>query len=300
VAQFFMARIGRVWPAHLFGILLFAILNPNWWLPVACKIPYITLANVFLIQAWVPKSTWYFSLNATAWSVSTECFFYLAFPLLIKNWSSTWSKKLLGSVVLIVSVITLCNFLQMHGTHTPILNIYHALIYINPCSRIFEFVVGMATARLFVELQQKQISAKTASVLEYSIFGLILLNLYLTPLFLGPDHLHSLQAGVHWLNYASGTPLYAALIAILALQRGSLSRILSTGWLVFLGETSYSMYIFHWIILQKFFSSPMPEHMVWPMFALYCATVIIAGVIGYYCVEQPFRKLFKKLGKSFR
>ena len=158
----------------------------------------------------------------------------------------------------------------------------------------------MATARMFIQLQQKHISAKTASALEYSIFGLVLLNLYLTPVFLGPDHIHSLQAGVHWLNYASGTPLYAALIAILALQKGTLSRILSTPWLVFLGETSFSMYILHWIILEKFFSSPMPEHMKWPMFALYCVVVITAGVIGYYCVEQPFRKLFKKLAKSFR
>jgi peptidoglycan/LPS O-acetylase OafA/YrhL len=252
------------------------------------------------VQGWVPKSTWYFSLNATAWTVSTEFLFYLAFPLLIRNWSITWWKKLLGSAALTASVLTLCNFLHVHSTHSPILSVYHALIYINPCSRMFEFVLGMATAVLFGRLVQANISAKRASILEYSIFTVMLFNLYLTPLLLGSDHAHSLNPLVHWLEYASGAPLYAALIAVLALQRGNLSRILSAGWLVFLGEISYSVYILHWIILQKFTSAPVPEHAIWPTIALYCATVLGGAVAGYFCVEQPFRKLFKKLGKSFR
>ena len=43
-----------------------------------------TVCNVLLIQAWIPKSSYYFSLNAVSWYLSLCFFLYLAFPVIIK------------------------------------------------------------------------------------------------------------------------------------------------------------------------------------------------------------------------
>ena len=59
-------------------------------------------AHLFMVQAWVPLSKYFFSYNAVSWSVSVEFLFYLLFPLLIANLDRNWWIKLAlsGAVVL--------------------------------------------------------------------------------------------------------------------------------------------------------------------------------------------------------
>jgi len=301
--RFLLSRFARVWPAHIAAIVLFLIVGADLWLPSGSKFPWITVANLSMLHAWVPQARCYFSLNAPSWSISTEWLFYLAFPFLVRDWRLTGARKLAASALITAGVFGLCYFLYLHGTHTPIMNVYHAWIYINPCSRLFEFVLGMATANVFMNMQDKKLEFrfKTASLLELTAFALAVLNLYLTPLLLGPNHADSLNPLVHWLEHSSGAPLYACLILIMAFQRGWLSRTFSVGPMVFLGEISYSVYLVHWIVLQYLqgWQSQLQSVPTWCGCAIYWLIVIALASGIFTFVERPARQIMRGwIGKS--
>ncbi|WP_283195482.1 acyltransferase [Rhizobium sp. AN80A] len=80
--NFVIARLARVYPLHLFTLFAFAFLV---WLGYLEKMPtdnaYTFILNVLLIQSW--GFTDLVSWNQPSWSISTEFFAYLMFPLFI-------------------------------------------------------------------------------------------------------------------------------------------------------------------------------------------------------------------------
>lgn len=75
IRRFWLARIARVWPALAFSfIFAFWLLSLDWDSPIA-------LTNLLMINAWIPYQDYFFSYNSPSWSVSTEFFFLLGFPI---------------------------------------------------------------------------------------------------------------------------------------------------------------------------------------------------------------------------
>ena len=65
-AQFFLARIARLWPLHIAMFLLAVALIP--WKDLTSSAQSstgIALTNLFLVQAWIPVWSYMFSFNAT-------------------------------------------------------------------------------------------------------------------------------------------------------------------------------------------------------------------------------------------
>lgn len=146
IKRFWRARVARVWPAYLVSFCLgFWLLHYQW-------VNEIALANLLMVQAWLPLSSYYFSYNAVAWSVSTEFFFYLVFPILIYKWNKSWLLKLIFSGGILISLIVFSNLLKLPDYGSPLVGsngllvTSHGLLYINPLSRIFEFIFGMCVA----------------------------------------------------------------------------------------------------------------------------------------------------------
>src|SRR3954465_3656973 len=97
--RFWWNRVARIWPLHLTTLVLAVVF-------VADQINHPgvlgTVANLLLLQAWVPSDKVYFGYNAVAWSLSCEVFFYLAFPWLVKaiaSMSTRSQQVLIGAVV---------------------------------------------------------------------------------------------------------------------------------------------------------------------------------------------------------
>jgi len=94
--RFWRARFARIWPLHAVTFAFaWAVLDPGF--PAA---PWV--ANAFLVQSWIPIQEFYFSYNAVSWSISTEVFLYLAFPLLLFRLSRTWHWKLALAFLLVL------------------------------------------------------------------------------------------------------------------------------------------------------------------------------------------------------
>src|SRR6185295_2799818 len=125
IFKFLAARIARIWPAHFVALLLIVGL-------FQMPLDRTFVANALLLHGWVPSRPWYFSYNAPSWSISTELFFYISFPVLIFHWDKTWWWKWIGSVILVIALIWLGEALHLPAMSQNDEPSLHGLLYINP------------------------------------------------------------------------------------------------------------------------------------------------------------------------
>src|SRR5450631_3764798 len=69
--------------------------------------------KLLMLDALVPIPSIQFGANGVSWSLSTEMFFYLAFPLLIARFGSTWARKLTLAAVLAIAAYALAAWCGM-------------------------------------------------------------------------------------------------------------------------------------------------------------------------------------------
>lgn len=300
---FLLARFARLWPVHLAAsILVLLLLEPNqrhlndstrWWM---------TLANLSLTQAWIPYKACAYRYNVVSWSISTEAFFYLCFPLLIHRWRQTWWLKLALGAALTAGMIALCNAVPIPDGPGPLENgvSAHALIYNHPVTRIFEFVLGMTMVLPVRALHaRRQLGTATATAVEIVTVGCALALMYYSArisMAVRAAFPSVGDPGILWM-FPSGlcAPLFAALIGVMALNQGLLSRGLSRPALVLLGEISFSIYLLHHVIVLYYLGHrqavswiPDPFHL-----PLYVCIVLTASYLMWRYVEMPCRRIIR-------
>ncbi|MGA4533297.1 acyltransferase family protein [Ectopseudomonas chengduensis] len=293
IRKFWWARIARIWPAHLACLFLGFLL-----IPYSFEIKTF-LANVFLVQAWLPLSKYYFSYNAVSWSISSELFFYLAFPFLLSGWFKRVWVKFLVALLLLVLIIVISNSLNLPSYGRPgvgmegVLVSEHGLVYISPLSRIFEFVCGVCIAAIY-----KRRSPSTVYWLAtaYEVGAILLCALAVFNMNYLIRLSHDLMLGTSmamWLHHCGSFLAFGMLIYVVAHGRGLISKILATPGLVFLGEISFSIYLIHQIFLIKYRqNTQMLSHLSdVSAFAIYMMTVLLAAYLIWFFVEMPGRRL---------
>jgi peptidoglycan/LPS O-acetylase OafA/YrhL len=273
--------VARIWPVHLFTCLM-----------AFCLLPFVSLyghvwwklalpANLLLVHAWIPFQGTALSFNGVSWSLSVEVFFYLCFPWLLRSLKQRGSLPLLAGTFGLgfMIVVTAAIFWPSHA-------IYFAVF--NPICRLFEFVLGMATCRLWLD---KKRSAKNPS----TWFGYELLMVVFSLL--------AVVAAPRWgTGWASAMPIatwlgtdlcalaFASLIWIFAFQAGPISRVLSLRFLTRFGEISFAVYMCHQILLRWFALSPIgTASEAWRIFALYLLITLAVSAAIFYLIETPAR-----------
>ncbi len=299
--RFFVARIGRIWPAHIAtGFLTVGLSQVPFWQPMGKIFPWITIANFTMTHGWILDQRSYFSFNAPSWSISTEFFFYLCFPLLIFQWSKTWKVKVISSIVLLLCCIAISMSLQTILTHIPTSIVFQRYLYINPLSRIFEFVSGMFVFGIYQRIKIKHIGYGLSTLIEILAISLVILETVLVPLLIQHCYLYPYaHSYIYWLRYCGGAPFYAFTILALALGKGTISRILSQPFLVKFGDISYSIYLLHSIVLSQFlvyknwllFSSPLLNYLG------YWIVLLVLSYLSYMYIETIFRREIVLLGE---
>ena len=296
IKQFWRARIARLWPIYVATFLL------GFWL-----IPYrwdtkTAIANLFMIQAWIPMSTFYFSYNAVSWAASTLFFFYLAFPFIIYKWDEQWLIKLIVSITILMTLITLLNLYSLpdYGNRMIGLNglliTQHGLLYINPLSRIFEFVFGMCIALAFVRTQGLAPSQLMATGFEIGVIVLCAISMYYTNFMVSWSIKTVLGPSIgQWLVHSASFLAFGLLIYVMALGRGVISKILSNQFFVFLGDISFSLFLIHQILLNIYRKEISGlAHLSNPFsFLIFFCVLLLTSYLLYQCVEMPARRLIQ-------
>ena len=264
----------------------------------------VTLMNAFMLQAIVPVPAYYFSFNGVSWSISTEFFFYLAFPVLLASFARTWLLKL--AVLLIVGggVSYLFDHLGANYYSPQRLHDFsvHGLAYISPLLRVQEFFIGMVLFSLFTLVSRWSVFNKaTCTALEVvSVTAVVLysgsLNRFVRGMIGGEN-----QASGEFFSHMALGLFYGLVIVVFAINKGLVSRLLSMRLFVVLGEISFSLYMIHQIVFRIYHGhrewfAPLQPGAVFPLLFL---VALASAYLMWRFVEMPGQSMLKSLfGKS--
>ncbi|MFC3124177.1 acyltransferase family protein [Pseudoroseomonas globiformis] len=293
--QFLKLRLARVWPVHAATFLLTATLvtpatfhGVGWFSEV-----WTAISNLLLTHAAVPYMAYGFSWNAVSWSISTEFFFYMAFPLLLPCILRAWPIWLGYTFILAFSI---CFALYLAGLPVISDNVYELTlfsgIYTNPAVRGLEFVLGMATWVLWDRhLRRRSFSLVCWSNVEFAAIlaaafwfmpggGFDRVGLYVIPGWAQP-----------WYGPAGSSLLFAILIAVFAGGRGVGGRFLAFRPLVWLGEVSFCIYMLHMIL----FKVVAAKDQALLSLEFYVPLLLMLSAALHYFVELPARRVIRRL-----
>lgn len=297
---FMKARIARLWPVHVLTLILLVLfVRPD---SITFDGPgffskWVVLGfNVLLLHAAVPLLAYAFSWNGVAWSISTEMFFYAAFPLLLKNIERTWHVKLAASAAIAAGIYIVARAvgLPLYGDINEMSIM--SLTYANPLVRGFEFCLGMAAWVLWNRyVRHAALSVMAWSAIEAAVIGITLVWIFSTY----PAILAKMQPpGIRLFLERSGSFwLFPILIVCLASGRGIFGRVLSLRPLTFLGEVSFAIYMFHQVLMKIFFTWAPMEAVSTTMFM---AALLVSCSAIHLLVERPGRALLLGAGPSQR
>lgn len=149
--QYLVGRLVKYYPLHWLYFCI-AVLWTRWFYLKALGI------NAFLLQSWIPDKIFYFSYNAASWYLSDVVFFVWICPFLLRFFASRSTRQLVFG--LLVTIL-----LYIMGTLFVPTDLHHALLYINPLSRMFDFSVGLVGGLLYLRWKDSFSLTKTATLL---------------------------------------------------------------------------------------------------------------------------------------
>lgn len=281
VKRFWMSRVTRIFPLHLFSTALFLLLaaatagmalmhgeplGPRWTMHgLASTLEEVTLIHAIGLPGFQP-------LSAVSWSISAEMYAYALFPVMILVAGWRWGIALLFLVPLLFYGWVLG---AGHSLHIPYgLSIIRCLA---------AFVIGLAIC--LHRDRWARLSDRTSTALQIVGLGGALLLMALP------------------VNDVLVIPCFALLVAASWSDRGWLPAIFKARPLQYLGEISYSLYLMHWWTMMallflwqrtvmKLGLPYWTEQIAW-ILAVPPLAIAIAS-LTYRFVELPTRTHFRK------
>ena len=275
ILNFYERRGRRLLPALLLVLLVASLAANKLLLPYDAKdYGRQLIATLFFSSNLLfARQTGYFDAPAEmkpllhCWSLAVEEQFYILYPLFLFLVTRYFRKRY---AVAIGAVLTASLALSIHNLST-----HSAANFYLPFSRAWELLIGgMLAIKVIPELR----SRTWANVVALAGLGLI---------------------GYSVFAFSPATPfpginaIYPCLGAALIIYSGSLNQtyvgqILSLRPIVFLGLISYSLYLWHWVIIVY-----TKYYLVRPLAPLETAGVIAGSIIlatlSWRFVELPFR-----------
>lgn len=228
---FALRRMAKVYPLHLLFFILALILytyNFN------RRIILEAIANISLLQSWVPKAT--FSFNAVSWFLSDVLFFYLVFPTIVRHKLNYRRPAVIAFFVCVIIYLCAIKFLSDDTAEY--------FCYVFPPVRLIDFFRGMLLWRLYSTLRRKGVCERfgnlnlaSRSAVELAAIALLTVTILLfshTPV--------CYQVAAIW------WPTMAVTILVFSISdchRGVIGRLLKTRPLQIFGAASFVFFLFH-------------------------------------------------------
>lgn len=292
--EFYLRRVQRLLPnaatTVLVTVALAAVLLPPLEAAGTARHGVWTLLNVSNLYIWRNVGGYWgnsgeYTPFLHTWSLAVEEQFYAFFPAVLLVLSRRRAARIVGVIALLV----LGSFaLSLWGSsHKP-----GATFYLLP-TRAWEPLLGALLAAIRVPSSASSPIRPFASTRVTTAVGWLGLGSIVAGSFVASGAVPF--PGVVGLLPTLGS---AAVIAAVAEGQGSLSSLLSRRPLPFIGQLSYSLYLWHWpgIVFGRFLSEfdGYPKRQA-ELVGL--GAGIVAAVVAFYVIEQPLRRRGEGRGK---
>jgi peptidoglycan/LPS O-acetylase OafA/YrhL len=273
--SFLAKRFARIYPAYIASILVCLAISAVVGVPD--RFSTIFCLDAFMLNSWVPELAmkWF---GGGGWSISTEFFFYLCFPLLLPIAQSIQSKRLI--VGLLILFIALSAFPGYATQYYPE-SLSTVFAYTFPLCRVAEFICGIIVARLVFEFR---INVKPT----LAIFAIGVATFYITRFGF------RFRRDIFVIHHLVVVPAFAILIASIA-QFGTapVFKWLQSRPMVYLGKVSYSFYLLQmpvFIIIEHLKDKNYLNNSSFWTTPIILITNLGASVLLYELIEHPIHK----------
>ena len=278
---FWKLRLARIYPAHVAVALLWlpligAAVVAHGSLPAGLAQNFNLRTFVYaltLTNGWgLPASQGW---NLPSWSVGSEWFAYLTFPLLAFGLRRRPTTRGALTLAAITMLLTTCLAIVVNHGRQYMLPEAFTLVRVES-----EFLLGCCAYLLYCRTTQ---GSRATWFSWTGALGCILLAC----------------TGWHGLLDGLFIPLFFLLIFGLSVAPSPLSRVLALAPLVHLGKISYSIYLIHaWLIVllrQAPVLGAIGTAHPWLIGALYFGLVIAMGHLLHVKVEEPARTYLRRV-----
>ena len=324
--SFCVARIARIYPLFFLILLTDLLLGANGLNRISYEDQWLWYKAIpwylSMLQSWhyqiIGNNNLIYQIGVNlplTWSISTECFFYFAYPLIALTLVRLRKTWVTATITVLFSLTIYFLFFEARNLY-PILDNFGVenygevasinkfqdsfirwVFYFSPYSRITEFILGCLICHIYLGISSFPLTAierKFSLLIQTVAFGLLFAFYWIIfinqpPILNGPL---PLVFGL--------APAMAFLIFCTARYNTCINKFLSFKPILLGGKISYSIYLTHFLVLHALsqftpsihtFSS---EIVAWIRFVFGIGIVFIISSLTYSFFEVPSRKWIRK------
>ncbi len=282
VAHFWTARFSRLYPVYIFGLLVsLGMLMAEWQVRSHGEFALGVALTPLLLQGWIPKLATFW--NTPAWTMCTEAFFYLIFPVVVCWKRPRRLRYLIGLLALLwlagMVLPTLYTILQPDGPNPNRYtdSFWMRALKFSPPPHVPAFLFGIVLADVDARISRANRWRLLLGVLGVGALYAILYYGDRMPFALMHDGLLM--------------PLFG--LAILGLAGHNLIARFFGFWpFVAVGQASYCLYILHFNLWDLIHKSHLLEKTHLILFDPWISYVLLvtAALLTMKLIEKPAQR----------
>ena len=290
---FYAARLRRIYPGFLFMVVC-TILFIGVWAPEAIKrflsdLPFALTGTINWLL--VARHQDYFEtvgrppLLQHTWSLAVELQFYLIWPIILLGVLKYFGKKNIARIALVIAMVSgiALFFVSLQLDQANAQQISH--IYFGTDTHSLGLFLGSALAVSWIPQNlSADIEKRAQDVIDgIGVFGL--LGLISTFLFIDESN-----ASLYRIAFPLAGIFGCLVIISLVHPASRFAPIISTAPFRWIGQRSYGIYIWHWVIFQVTRPSVDLSGQTWALYLARVLLVLALADISLRWVEIPFRQ----------
>ncbi|MEY4314430.1 MAG: hypothetical protein RIS93_1010 [Actinomycetota bacterium] len=290
---FYAARLRRIYPGFLFMVVC-TILFIGVWAPEAIKrflsdLPYALTGTINWLL--VSRHQDYFEtigrppLLQHTWSLAVELQFYLIWPIILLTILKYFGKRNIARIALIIALIsgTALFFVSLQLDQSNAQQVSH--IYFGTDTHSLGLFLGSALAVSWIPQNLSADIEKRAQDVIDGIGVVGLLGLISTFLFIDETN-----ASLYRIAFPLAGIFGCLVIISLVHPASRFAPIISTAPFRWIGQRSYGIYIWHWVIFQVTRPSVDLSGQTWALYLARILLVLALADISLRWVEIPVRQ----------
>jgi len=290
---FYAARIRRIFPGFIFMVIC-TIIFIGVWAPEAIKrflsdLPYALTGSINWLL--VARNQDYFEtigrppLLQHTWSLAVELQFYLIWPIILLTVLKYFGKKNIARIALIIAMIsgTALFFVSLQLDQANAKQISH--IYFGTDTHSLGLFLGAALAVSWIPQNLSANIEKRAQDVIDAIGVVGLLGLISVFLFIDQSN-----ASLYRIAFPLAGIFGCLVIISLVHPASRFAPLISTAPFRWIGQRSYGIYIWHWVIFQVTRPSVDLSGQTWALYLARVLLVLALADISLRWVEIPFRQ----------